>query len=210
MNKLIVGLFLLPLGQGVAFAQTGDAQAGKAFWDGPAAQCRNCHGEKGEGAFGPDLAGPQADGSRSSRMRSASRGASCPPISTVRSPTPRSPNMVAYFDSLPANAQPGKWRFEVPADAARGQMVSLNVGCGQCHGPILNGPRQNMGAIDGTFEDFKGQVYDHTTTYPPIASGLRSRCRLACAWAISIRRGYGKRNCAKSTIGRRTISASVR
>ena len=50
-----VGLFLLA--HGSVAAQTGDAQAGKALWEGPATLCRNCHGTKGEGGLGPDLAG---------------------------------------------------------------------------------------------------------------------------------------------------------
>ena len=47
---------MLPLAQAAAQAQ-GDAAAGKAIWDGPNTQCKNCHGANGEGAFGPDLAG---------------------------------------------------------------------------------------------------------------------------------------------------------
>src|SRR5919108_6636946 len=56
MTRFFVALLLLPLAHGTALAQ-GNAQAGKALWDGPATQCRNCHGANGEGAFGPDLAG---------------------------------------------------------------------------------------------------------------------------------------------------------
>jgi mono/diheme cytochrome c family protein len=41
-----------------ALAQgAGDAGAGKALWEGSQTQCRSCHGLKGEGAFGPPLAG---------------------------------------------------------------------------------------------------------------------------------------------------------
>ena len=47
---------------------------------------------------------------------------------------------------MPAVAQPAKWRFEVPAGAPHGQVVALTSGCGQCHGPILNGPRSHLGA----------------------------------------------------------------
>jgi hypothetical protein len=42
----------------------------------------------------------------------------------------------------------------------------LSVGCGQCHGPQLNGPRQNMGAVDMDFDWFKALVYTHTTAFP--------------------------------------------
>src|SRR6266550_1069457 len=48
-------------------------------------------------------------------------------------------DLTAYFASLPKPAAPGKWRFEVPANAPPGQRVALTVGCAQCHGPALNG-----------------------------------------------------------------------
>src|SRR5204863_7711052 len=60
MKKLLLSLLMLPLAQSVAFAQQGDAAAGKAYWDREAPRataCRNCHGTNAEGAFGPDLAG---------------------------------------------------------------------------------------------------------------------------------------------------------
>src|SRR6202021_2215802 len=62
MIKLLVAIFLLQLVQNGASAQTaaGDPAAGKAYWGGEAPRavdCKNCHGNTGEGAFGPDLAG---------------------------------------------------------------------------------------------------------------------------------------------------------
>src|SRR5437667_12852183 len=60
MNAILVALLLVPLAQnGTRAPASGDAQAGKALWEGAATQCKNCHGLKGEGAFGPDLAGRQ-------------------------------------------------------------------------------------------------------------------------------------------------------
>ena len=56
MKRFFAALLMLPLAQAAAQAQ-GDAAAGKAIWDGPNTQCKNCHGANGEGAFGPDLAG---------------------------------------------------------------------------------------------------------------------------------------------------------
>jgi len=46
MKKLLVALAILPLTQGVAFAQnapTGDAAAGKALWANEL-RCKDCHG----------------------------------------------------------------------------------------------------------------------------------------------------------------------
>jgi hypothetical protein len=45
-------------------------------------------------------------------------------------------------------------------------VVALTSGCGQCHGPILNGPRSHLGAIDADFGWLKAMVYDHTTALP--------------------------------------------
>ena len=103
MNKLIVGLLLLPLGQGVAFAQTGDAQAGKAFWEGVNSQCRNCHGEKGEGAFGPDLAGRKLTVAQFAHAIRKPWGI-MPAYIESQVTDAEVANMVAYFNSLPANA----------------------------------------------------------------------------------------------------------
>jgi hypothetical protein len=76
-------------------------------------------------------------------------------------------DLIAYFDGLPAVAQPGPWRFQVPQKAPRGQAVSLGaIGCGQCHGATFNGPRQDAGAVGADFEWFKRMVYDHTGAMP--------------------------------------------
>jgi len=75
-------------------------------------------------------------------------------------------DLAAYFASLPKVAEPGKWRFEVPAGAPPGQENLINIGCGQCHGPTFNGPRNNIGAIDMDFDYFANLVYNHTTAMP--------------------------------------------
>jgi mono/diheme cytochrome c family protein len=164
MKKLIAALFLLPLlplTYSVATAQNapqGDAAKGKANWEDRA--CMNCHGGVGEGAFGPDLAG---------------RGLSFAQFKkAVHEPwgiMPAFPqftdqelaDFTVYFASLPKVATPGKWRFEVPANATPGQRNAYNLGCVQCHGPFLNGPRDDFGAVNADFNWFKGQVYNHVT-----------------------------------------------
>src|SRR5262249_62146961 len=72
-------------------------------------------------------------------------------------------DLTAYFASLPKVDAPGKWRFEVPAGAPVGQASALNIGCAQCHGPELKGPRNNMGAVNENFAYFANLVYNHTT-----------------------------------------------
>lgn len=168
MRTLLVALFVLPLAYGTAAAQTGDAKAGQTLWEGNATQCRNCHGAKGEGAFGPDLAGRKLT---VAQFRQAIRKpwGIMPAFIESQVSDQEIANLVAYFDSLAAAAQPGPWRFEVPAGAPRGQQVLLaTVGCGQCHGVTLNGPRGDMGAVGADFEWFKSFVYDHTTQQPQL------------------------------------------
>src|SRR5258708_24914216 len=75
-------------------------------------------------------------------------------------------DLAAYFGSLPKVAEPGKWRFEVPAGAPPGQAALINVGCGQCHGVNLDGPRANLGAVNADFDYFANLVYNHTTALP--------------------------------------------
>jgi len=164
MNRLFAALLVLPLVPAAAQAQ-GDAAAGKTIWDGPATQCKNCHGNNGEGAFGPDLAGRKLTVAQFTRAVRQPWGIMPAFVATQVSDAELA-NMAAYFDTLPAVATPGKWRFEVPANARPGQATLLSVGCGQCHGPQLNGPRANMGAVDMDFDWFKSLVYTHTTAFP--------------------------------------------
>src|SRR5262245_35925208 len=59
MRKIGLALFIVTLMQGVPVKgfdnPSGDAAAGKTAW--AARRCMRCHGENGEGGFGPDLAG---------------------------------------------------------------------------------------------------------------------------------------------------------
>ncbi|OFW14202.1 MAG: hypothetical protein A3F70_04345 [Acidobacteria bacterium RIFCSPLOWO2_12_FULL_67_14] len=166
MTTLLAAVLLLPLAQAASPSAPGDPQAGKALWEGPATQCRNCHGTNGEGAFGPDLAGRRLT---VAQFRQAVRKpwGIMPAYVDSQISDREIADLVTYFESLPSVAQPGKWRFEVPAGAPHGQQVALAaVGCSQCHGPTLNGPRQNMGAVDADFAWLRSMVYGHTTTMP--------------------------------------------
>ena len=57
MIAAFIVLLLFPLAQADTGGATAAAQAGKVLWEGPNTACRNCHGNKGEGGYGPDLAG---------------------------------------------------------------------------------------------------------------------------------------------------------
>src|SRR5215475_1217661 len=102
MNRFVVALLMLPLSQGMALAQSsaGDAQAGKAFWDGPASQCRNCHGTNGEGAFGPDLAGRKLTVAQFAHAVRKPWGI-MPAFIDSQITDAEIRNLVAYFDGMP-------------------------------------------------------------------------------------------------------------
>ncbi len=42
----------------------------------------------------------------------------------------------------------------------------INMGCGQCHTPAFQGPRNNMGGYGMNFDYFANLVYNHTTAMP--------------------------------------------
>jgi cytochrome c553 len=166
MKKLALALLALPLVQSGVSAQTaGSAAAGKAYWERGAPRataCRNCHGGSGEGAFGPDLAGRGLNAAQLERAVRQPWGI-MPAFVESQLSSQDAADLAAYFASLPKVAEPGKWRFEVPASAPPGQANLINVGCAQCHGPTFNGPRGNMGAVSMDFDYFANLVYNHTT-----------------------------------------------
>src|SRR5438477_9872371 len=152
MKKLLLSLLMLPLAQSVASAQ-GKPAAGKAYWDRVAPRataCRNCHGEQAQGAFGPDLAGRGLNAAQVIKAVREPWGI-MPAFVESQLNDKDAADLTAYFASLQKPTAPGKWRFEVPAGAAPGQTAALNVGCAQCHGPTMNGPRNNMGAVNENF-----------------------------------------------------------
>jgi mono/diheme cytochrome c family protein len=166
-----IALLLFPLAQSNFVAQggaAGDAAAGKALWDGNQTSCKNCHGAAAEGGFGPDLAGRKLSLARVTRAVRQPWGIMPAFKETQLGYTDKGlADMVAYFDSLPAPAQPGKPRFDLPAGASLGQTTVLaTVGCAQCHTPTMDTPRRGAGEVNGDFEWFKRMVYDHTTTMP--------------------------------------------
>ena len=57
MKKYLAAVVVLAASHNLAAAQNGDHAQAMKLWAGPETQCRNCHGAKGEGGFGPDLAG---------------------------------------------------------------------------------------------------------------------------------------------------------
>jgi len=170
MNRLALALLVFPLAQSVALAQapTGSAAAGKAYWERVAPRntdCRNCHGGTGEGGFGPDLAGRGLTAAQVARAVHQPWGV-MPAFDNNQVSEQDAADLAAYFASLPKPPEPGKWRFDVPAGAPPGQAAMINYGCGQCHTPAFQGPRNNMGMVDMDFDSFANLVYNHTTAMP--------------------------------------------
>ena len=172
MRYFIVCLFLLALSQRVAAQPAGDPDRGKMLWlETEHVECRDCHGDNGEGGFGPDLAN-----------RNLTRAQF---IHAVRKPWGIMPafaesqisdseliDLIAYFETLPGVDEPAPWRREVPPGASRGLAVATTTGCTQCHHPLFNNGRAMMGATGATFEWFIGIVYAHTAVYPPTRASV--------------------------------------
>src|SRR5437899_2448967 len=109
MSTLLVTLLLLPLVQGGTAAPVGDAQAGKALWEGALTSCKNCHGVEGEGGFGPDLAGRKLT---VAQFRQAVRKpwGVMPAFIDSQVSDKEIADFVAYLSNLPSPAEPGQWR----------------------------------------------------------------------------------------------------
>ncbi len=172
IRGFIVVLLLLALSQRAAAQPAGDPDRGRVLWlETEHVECRDCHGEHGEGGFGPDLAN-----------RNLTRAQF---IHAVRKPWGIMPayaesqisdteltDLIAYFKTLPGVDEPAPWRREVPPGASRGLAVATTTGCTQCHHPLFNNGRAMMGATNATFEWFIGIVYAHTAAYPPTRASV--------------------------------------
>src|SRR5687767_3072219 len=177
MRSLLVVLFLLPLAQQALAQQAaapaaGDVERGKALWlKTEHVECRECHGDNGEGGFGPDLAGRNL--TRAQFIHSVRKPWGVMPAYAESQISDRElDDLMALFRTLPGVAQPGPWRRTVPAGAHRGLAAATNAGCTQCHAPAFTNGRGVMGAINADFEWFKGIVYTHPTSYPPTQARL--------------------------------------
>ena len=168
MKKGFLALLLIPTFVTVAAAQTpgpaGDPVAGKALWDGNTTSCKNCHGTNGQGGYGPDLAGRKLTLAQFTHAVYKPWGVmpSFPQFNDKQLA-----DLHAYVSSLPGVSEPAAWRFPLPANAPKGQVIALaTIGCGQCHTPILDTPRRGIAEANGDFEWFKHMIYDHTKAMP--------------------------------------------
>lgn len=167
----LVAFGIAGIGARFAVAQ-GDAQAGKALWED--GRCQRCHGMKGEGAFGPDLAGRELTLEQFRRAVRQPWGV-MPAFTEGQLSDQEVADIYTYFQSLPRVAEPGPWRTPIRDEASYGEKLAASFGCGQCHGAKLNGPRRQMGAIKGDFEQLKRLVYTHTAEMPKVRRMLNEK-----------------------------------
>ena len=191
MRRLLIAILLtLPLSMTVDASAQGDPDAGQELWGNRGLnRCVDCHGTNGEGAFGPDLAGRDLTLEQFTRAVRRPWGI-MPAYPPVLHSDQQVANLHAYLTSLPRVAEPGPWRTPLPANAPRAQeLLIAGVGCAQCHGDGLAGPRADAGSLNADFEWWKDLVYDHAATMNgvrvdlgenpgPVRMGNYSRARL--------------------------------
>ena len=173
---LFVSLVLLP--QSV-FAQTGDPEAGASMWR--SKFCHFCHGDSGEGGFGPDLAGRALTFEQFRHPIRQPWGVMLA-YTEEQLPDQGIADLYAHVKTLPPVDEPGHWHWEAaPESAPLGQRIYLQtVGCGQCHEPENKFGRMWLGehAKDVDFNYFAKQIYTHTEKWPRGGMGNYSRDRV--------------------------------
>ena len=178
MHTLIVALLMMPLLQADA-APKGDAKAGEQPYR--AKLCYFCHGNNGEGGFGPDIAGGR--GLTWEQFKRPIRK----PWGVMLNYTEgqlsdqQIADIYAFIQTKPKVAEPGEWHWRpAPVTAPLGQQLYIQAGCGQCHEPENKFGRMWLGehAKEVNFDYFAKQIYTHTDKYPRGGMGNYSRLRL--------------------------------
>ena len=191
MHTVLLVMMAVPLLQQPATdAPKGDPQNGEAVYR--QKLCRLCHGDNGEGGFGPDLAGGR--GLTFSQFEHTIRKPWGVMLSYTEGQLPDQAvaDIYAFLRTKPTVAEPGHWHW--PAAAASApyeQRVYMQVtGCSQCHEPENKFARALLGrnAKDVNFEYFKTQIYNHTDRYPNGRMGNYSTDRLS---ETNLREIYG-------------------
>jgi mono/diheme cytochrome c family protein len=185
MNLIVIALLLVPLAQEPqTTAPTGDPVAGQRAFGGGAAFCSQCHGGRGQGAFGPDLAGRSLSFEQFKRAITQPWGV-MPSYRQLNDKTIA--DMYAYLERQAKVAQPGPPGVPMaPTGSPLGQQIFISAGCAQCHRAEAADPRRDMGAFakEMTYELFAKMVYDgerrvySAQTPPPLRMGVFSRDRL--------------------------------
>src|SRR6266404_2109610 len=179
MRTILATLFMVTILHAAAdLSPAGNAVTGKAAW--LDRRCRNCHGDLGQGGFGPDLAGRALTFGQFKQAVRKPWGV-MPAFTERQSSDQVLADMQAYLLSLPKVDEPGPWTEKVPGqDSPHGQILLAAYGCMQCHGPEGQRIREVLGgeAADVDFAYFSKIVYQHTERYPDGRMGNFSRLRV--------------------------------
>jgi len=188
MRIIVFALFMTSVIQAFE-GPIGNADAGKTAWNDR--RCRRCHGEMGEGGFGPDLAGR---GLTFNQFKQALRKpwGIMPTFKEAYTSDQTIADLQAYLTSLPKvdtaapwivdikNIVPNSnWSAKPPGqDAPLGQQFFASYGCMECHGPEGTTIRQDLEAADNDFQQFEKIIYTHTDRYKSPRMGDFSKLRL--------------------------------
>lgn len=156
----------------------GDARAGKAFWEQPTTFCPVCHGDRGQGGYGPDLAGRRLSVEQFKRQVRQSWGVM--PRWTADQLSDRIlADVHAYLTNLRPVDKPGPWTTTVPRNAPPHLRYFIETyGCGQCHGTDMEAVFLGGAYPKMDFAWFARTVYTHTRDFPSGKMGSFSRDRL--------------------------------
>ena len=183
MTTMLFALLLFPLLQSDSGAPVGRPEMGRTMWNSlppGTGWCRNCHGNEGQGAYGPDLAGR---GLSFAEFKHAVRKpwGVMPVYNDKQISDQTLADFYSWLMSLPKVAEPGEWHEPLPpAGSPRGQFLIMANGCGQCHDRELWFPRTVLGgeASEVDYEYFSKRIYEHNELYPTGRMGNFSRLRL--------------------------------
>lgn len=159
-------------------AAGGDARAGKVFWEQSTTFCPVCHGDRGQGGYGPDLAGRRLSVEQFRRQVRQSWGA-MPRWTPQQIDDQTLANVHAYLTNLRPVDQPGPWTTTVPRNARPHLRYFIETyGCGQCHGTDMEAVFFGAAYAKMDFAWFARTVYSHTSDFPSGKMGSFSRDRL--------------------------------
>lgn len=155
-----------------------DARAGKVFWEQSTTFCPVCHGDRGQGGYGPDLAGRRLSVQQFRRQVRQSWGVM--PRWTADQISDRTlADVHAYLTSLRPVDKPGPWTTPVPRNAPPHLRYFIETyGCGQCHGTDMEAVLLGGAFSKMDFAWFAKTVYTHTADFPTGKMGSFSRDRL--------------------------------
>lgn len=183
MKYILLAVFVLGTVPATALAQSapqGDPKVGAQTFAGK--QCRACHGDNGEGGFGPDLAGRALTFEQYKRALRHPWGV-MPKYAEAQISDEQIAGIRALMTAKPPVKEIGHWHWPAaPASAPYEQRVYMQVtGCSQCHEPENKWARGRLGAKakDVDYEYFRKMLWEHTSFFPRGNMGDYSPDRLS-------------------------------